>query len=314
VPFTRRSFLAGVAAATTAGSNVATAQVSPVIRISAGYSDLSIEPYLALDGGFFSRAGLTVEVSPFSNAGAIVAAVAGGSLDVGIADTVQVANAVNRGIPLTFFAGGSLYSSTVPSVALCVAKSGPVRTAKDLEQQTIAVIALKSISEASIREWLRINGADATKVKLVEMSYAEMAPALERGTVAAAFIGEPFLTTVKANVRMLGRCYDTVAPEFYVAAFFTTRSWLTNNADAVRRLASALYGVAGWANGHHNESAEILAKYSKMDLDTIRAMNRAKYATSLDVNLMQPVLDIALKYQLIDKRIAAADLVAKVPA
>ena len=43
-------------------------------------------------------------------------------------------------------------------------------------------------------------------------------------------------------------------------------------------------------------------------------MNRTRYATSLDPKLMQPVLDVALKYQLIEKPLNAADLMVKLPA
>ncbi len=82
----------------------------------------------------------------------------------------------------------------------------------------------------------------------------------------------------------------------------------------MRRLATALYDTARWANGHHDETAPILAKYAKLDLARIRAMNRTRYATSLDPKLMQPVLDIALRYNLLEKpKSPAADLIARIP-
>ena len=51
-------------------------------------------------------------------------------------------------------------------------KSRPAKAAKDLEGGTIALVALKSITEAAVRDWLRMNGADLTKIKF-EMPYAE---------------------------------------------------------------------------------------------------------------------------------------------
>ena len=287
---------------------------APAVRLGGSGTDLYIEPFLALDAGYFARAGLTAEVSALANGGAIASAVAGGALDAGLADMIQIANAVNRGLPFAFFAGSGLYSSEAPILALGVAKNGAIKTAKDLEGGTVALVALKSITEAAVREWLRRNGADPAKIKFFEMPYAEMTPALLRGTVAAAFLGEPFLSAGKADVRILGRCYDVVAPSFYISAWFGSRDWIGKNPETVRKLTGALYACASWANGHHDETAPILATYAKLDLGRIRAMNRTRYAASLDPKLMQPVLDIALRYQLIEKPVAAADLIVRVPA
>jgi NitT/TauT family transport system substrate-binding protein len=310
----RKQFIAGLtaAAAFRAGPVAAQSSATEAIRIGGGPTDSYIEPFLALDGGFFQRAGLNVEVTSLSNGAAIAAGVAGGALDVGLGDMTQIANAVSRGLPFAFFAGGALYSSTAPLLALCVAKTSQAKSAKDLENQTIGVVVLKSLTEASIREWLRVNGADATKIKLLEIPYSEMSPALDRGTLAAAFIGEPFLSAAKANVRIFARTYDVVAPSFYIGAWFSSRSWLSKNPELARRLTDTLYRSALWANGHHNESAAILAKYTKQDVDAIRQMNRATYSTALDAKLMQPVLDIAAKYGLTERRFPAADLMVKV--
>ena len=309
----RARVLALLSAAPALRARAASAQSGPAVRLGGSGTDLYVEPFIALDAGFFARAGLNVEVTSLANGGAIASAVAGGALDAGLADMIQIANAANRGLPFAFFAGSGLYASDAPILALCVAKNGPVKAAKDLEGQTVALVALKSITEAAVREWLRTNGADVTKIKFFEMPYAEMAPALVRGALAAAFLGEPFLSAAKDDVRILGRSYDVVAPSFYISAWFASRDWIGKNSDLVRRLTQALYDAARWANGHHNETAPILAKYAKLDLERIRSMNRTRYATSLDPKLMQPVLDVAIKYQLIEKPMNASDLIVRIP-
>lgn len=199
----------------------------------------------------------------------------------------------------------------MPTNALCVAKNGPIKTAKDLEGKTVALVALKSITEAAVKEWIHKNGADPGTVKLIEVPYSEMSAALSRGTFAAAYIGEPFLSAAKNDVTILGYCYDAVAPLFYVSAWFGSRDWIAKNPDLVRRLARALYDEAAWSNTHNNDTGVILSKYSLIDVDRIRQMKRTPFATSLDPKLMQPVLDIATKYGLIEKPVAATDLIAK---
>ena len=309
----RRSRALSLLAAAAASAPRAVRAQTTTLRIGASITDLYLAPYIALDAGFFSKAGLNVEVTAMANGGAIAAAVAGGALDAGLADMIQIANAANRGLPFAFFAGSGLYSSAQPILGMCVAGSSPYKTGKDLEGQTIAMVALKSITEAAIREWLRKSGADIAKVKFFELPYTEMGPALARGAVAAAFIGEPFLSAAKNDVRVIGNSYDSVAPSFYISAFFASRDWMAKNPDVARKLAQAIQDSARWANGHRADTALILAKYSKLDLDRIKAMNRTTYATTLDPKLMQPVLDIAAKYSLIEKPVAATDLIVRLP-
>lgn len=61
----------------------------------------------------------------------------------------------------------------------------------------------------------------------------------------------------------------------------------------------------------HPETATILAKYSKLELDTLRSMARSPMSVSLDLNEMQPQLDVALKYGVLPRYGNAADMNAK---
>jgi NitT/TauT family transport system substrate-binding protein len=307
----RRTLLATVATAPFFLRD-AFAQTSPTVRIGCNATDLYLQPYIAQDNGFFTRAGLTVPITPFANGAANAQAVIAGAVDTGPADMIQIANAYNRGIPLAFYAGSGLYASKAPTIQLCVAKTSAYATPKDLEGGTIAVVALKSLTEAAMREWLRRNGVDATRVKLYELPYAEMGAALVRGTVNAAFIGEPFLTAARADVRVIASPNDSVAPNFYLSAWFARRDWIGGNADTLRKLRAAFYDTARWANTHHDDTATTLVKYAKVDPALTQRMNRISYATSLDPAMMQPVLDIAVRYGLIEKPVAAQDLIGAV--
>jgi NitT/TauT family transport system substrate-binding protein len=308
---TRSAFLAGSLGAPVMAA-AALGQTLPLVRIGCNATDLYLQPYIAQDNGFFERAGLSASIEPFANGAANAQAVIAGAVDTGPADMIQIANAYNRGIPLAFFAGSGLYSSRQPTIQLCVAKSSPLKNPKELEGGTIALVALKSLTEAAMREWLRQNGVDATRVRLYELPYAEMSAALGRGTVSAAFIGEPFLTAAKADVRIIGSPNDTVASTFYLSAWFARREWIAANAVTVRKLRQAFYDSARWANGHHDETASTLVKYAKVEPDLIRAMKRISYDTTLDPKMMQPVLDIAVRYGLIEKAVTAQDIIGDV--
>ena len=299
------------AGAASALPTVVRAQSSRV-RIGAAANDSYAVTYFAQDGGFFERARIDPDIQIFTNAQAMVQAAAGNAIDVGMADLVQVGNAFNHGVPLGFIAPAGIYDSKVPTTLICVAKNGPIKTAKDLENQPVAVVAIAAIGSVAFQEWIKANGADVSKVKLLELPFSAMAPALSRGTIAAALIAEPFLSSARDDVRALGDAQATIAKTFFLSGSFASRDWVANNRDVASRLVKAFVAASVWSNSHHDETAVMLAKYAKLDLDKIRTMARATFATTLDPRMMQPILDIAFKYGELQKPIRAADLIIPV--
>ncbi len=307
----RSRTLALLAAAPAAASARPAFAQAPKLRIGAATSDSYLEPYFADAQGIFAKNGFNVELIPFPNSAAIVGAAAGNAIDLGMADMIQLATAVLHGVPFGFFAGAALYASDAPTTVLCVAKSNPIKTAKELEGQAVGVVALTSQSAVATTEWLHANGADTSTIKMFELPFPTMAAALERGTIAAALIGEPFFNFARDQIRLFSKPFDIIAKSFYIGAWFANREWARTNADLLRRFSATVYETARWANGHQSDTLQILSKVTKIEIERVRTMNRIVWATSLDTKLMQPVLDIAAKYKLIDRPVAATDLMLK---
>jgi NitT/TauT family transport system substrate-binding protein len=281
------------------------------IRIGAPASDSFAIAFFAADGGFFQRAGLDVSVSVFPGSGPVTTAVVGGAIDVGLTDAVQLGNAYNRNIPISAIAGGGLYTPDESVTELCVAKNSPYHTAKDFEGQTIGVITLGSISSAALKAWLTQHGANTQNIKLVEMPFAEMAPAIARGTVAAAYLAEPVMSQVLPELRIIASPYDAIGGHFLISVWFANQDWIAKNHDVAKTFVKAVYDASRWANAHRDLTLPILVKYAKLDPDKLRGMRRARYATELDPRLLQPVLDTAAAYHLIEKPVPAASVIAR---
>jgi NitT/TauT family transport system substrate-binding protein len=287
------------------------AQTPPAIRIAGYTTDAYAQVFYAFELGFFKRAGLNVDVTVLANPASNTQVVAANAIDISLADPIQVAHPVGAGVPLAFFAGSGLYASANPTTLLVVANESTLRAAKEFEGQSIAVVALASISSLAVREWLRQNGADLEKVKLVEMPFASMPAALTRGTVAGAFLAEPFLSSARANARVLAKAYDAIAKSFAISTFFASREWLTKNRDTARRFTQVMYETARWANAHQTESSDVLSKVSKIEPERVHSMARVTYATSLEPTQLQPVLDVAFKYNQLDHQVDARDLIVR---
>jgi NitT/TauT family transport system substrate-binding protein len=237
---------------------------------------------------------------------------AGGALDVGQADPIQIAAASLRGVPFRYFAGGSLYSTNAPSTQLCIAQNGPIKTAKDLQGQTVGVFGLGSMPEFATRAWVGNQGIDASGVKFVEVPPPVMVPAIARGTIAAGLVAEPQLSHAPdSGVVPYAKVYDACAKVFYINSWFANADWLAQNAETARRLAGVIYATARWTQTHRAESLAILAKRGKIDMIAAAHMTRSLFDTALDPKKVQPPLDLAWRFHGLSKEVTAADISAK---
>jgi NitT/TauT family transport system substrate-binding protein len=308
---TRARSLALLASATAlAVPRGARADAPATIRVGAVASDTYAEPFYFADAGIAQKYGITLDVTTFTSNAAIGAAVAAGALDVGVADMLMIANGFNRGIPFAVPAAAGQYNPDNPNLYICTAKSTPLKTAKDFEGSAIGVPTLvSSIAFTSTKAWFAKNGADPDKLHFVEMPFSTMAAALERGQIAAAVITEPFLSQLPPDVKTFADPYEAIAKHFLISEWFTMRDWTSRYPDVAKRLVSAIYDTARWANAHQEQTAVILSKVAKLDPDHIRSMRRTVYATSLDPAMLTPVLANALIYKTIERPIDTKDII-----
>jgi len=166
------------------------------------------EAYYGADRGFFHDNGVNAAVTTLSNSSAIVQSVLAGDLDAGMTNTVQLAVAVARNVPVQMIAPASLYSTRDNTQGLAVAKNAPFTSAKDLIGATIAVSALADFNQLGISAWLDRNGVSPSSVHFVELRFSEMGQALARGTVQAAQIAEPSMSAAihAGDVRPFATC------------------------------------------------------------------------------------------------------------
>ena len=152
----------------------------------------------------------------------------------------------------------------------------------------------------------------AARVHFIELKFPEMGPALQRGTVQAATIAEPALSSAlhSGEVRAFADVYEVIAPEFANIVWFTSKTWLQKNPDTAKRLLNGIYATAKWSNEHQPQSGEILAKVAKMDPAVVATMMRAYYATSSSPKYVQAPLDFALRYGLISRPVTTAEFIA----
>jgi NitT/TauT family transport system substrate-binding protein len=104
---------------------------------------------------------------------------------------------------------------------------------------------------------------------------------------------------------------DGIGSRYMVVGYLATSSWLQTNGRQAQAFVSAVQRASRWGNAHHRESAEILARESKADAQIVATMSRSTYGLDLTPALIQPVIETATKYGLLNAPISARELIWK---
>jgi NitT/TauT family transport system substrate-binding protein len=293
-----------------AGLPLRLAAQTATVRISTTLSEAFAEPLYGNDLGFYKRAGLNVEVTQYSGGQTSETAVVTGNADIGVTTPIQLANAVVHGIPLRLIGFCGMYSSSVPQPALFVAKDSTIRDAKGLEGKTVGVNALGTMNFLGIQAWLTQNGADVTKVKAVEVPFAEIAAALGRGTIDAGVMGEPFITNGKDKVRMLAPAFDVMGQVWAVSVWFSSIEYIRRNPALIKRSMDVAYQIAKYVNPRPEVVNPILMKYSKLSAETVNAMMHTPFAEAADPNTCRRPLEFAYRYKILSRPVTVEEMMS----
>jgi NitT/TauT family transport system substrate-binding protein len=309
----RPEFLrASAAAAATALIPHAARADDTVLRIGALQFDTAAEVYFAQGGGFFKKAGLNVEIQPFTAGVAALSALFGGSLDIAICDAVGTATAHSRGFPVTYLAPGCVYTRAAQASWLVVLSTSSIKSAKDLNGKSVGTNALKNIVQIPTSAWIDNNGGDSKTVKFVELPVPLMASAVEDGRLDAAIVSEPFITDAQTGnkFRIISLADNNVAPEFLYSGWTSTIDWVAKNPDIAKRFVGAMAETARWANANHALTAQILSRITKVPLEVTTKMGRVYFGEKFVLAQYQPVIDASAKYGAIPKSFPAADVIS----
>jgi NitT/TauT family transport system substrate-binding protein len=301
-----------VAAAVVAPSNAGAQTLIPV-NVGTLPTDGCSVIYYAKELGFFQKNGLDVDITAMPSGPAIAAAVAGGSLDIGVANVATVAQARLRGLPLRYIAPSSVAAPETMTDVVMVASDSTIKTGADLNNKIIAINGLKDLQQITASAWVDKHGGDSKTLHFIELPIPQMAAALEAHRADAALDVEPFVSGARAlnQGKVIGSVLDGVAPRFMVVGWLALDPWIAAHADTATRFATALRQAAQWANTHHKESAAILVRNTKVPAAVADTMARAQFGLTLDPALIRPIVDAAVKYGVLDKPIDVSELIWK---
>ncbi|HXP92911.1 MAG TPA: ABC transporter substrate-binding protein [Candidatus Binatia bacterium] len=283
------------------------------IRVAMVPND-DVTPFLyAQQTGMFRDAGLNVQMQKSTSGAVIAASVAGGSFDVGLASMMALITAHVRGIPFQMIAASGVHVTNAPISQLVVLRDSPIKSAADLNGKLVSGAALKDLMTVTTQAWMDQHGGNSETLRFVELPQPVVPAALEDKRIDAGTLLQPVLADAMATgkFRSIGSPFDGVGKRFMYAAWFTTADFAAKNPDAVKRFAEVMRKATVYTNAHPAQTVGIIAAFTGLDPTRIANMTRALCAEYLDPADIQPTIDAAVRYKVIDKGFPARELISQ---
>lgn len=288
------------------------AQEPPTIVLAGSPNDSATSALYAVSAGLFKSAGLNVTLNAMNSGAAVAAGVAGGSIQIGASSMLGLIVAHTKHVPFILVSGSVVYDQLDRAAAqLVVRKDSALRSAHDLNGKVIAVPALKDLNTVTSMAWIDQNGGDSSTVRYIELSPAASLQALLDDRIDATILSMPTLATALQGgmIRPFGDAYGSMGKQFLVVGWFTTQDYATKNPDIIAKFARVMHQAAIYCNAHPAATVDMIANFAKLDPATVRGMVRQRFATSLNPDLIKPVIEAAVKYKVIDRPFDPAELI-----
>ncbi len=159
--------------------------------------------YRALSKGYFSDAGIDVDLTIVQSASDSVAFLGSGQMDVAVGNVgAPLFNAINRGLEVRVVAGNSYNqpeATTLVAAPLLMRRQlqEELRSPADLRGRKVAINAPGGIQEYSLSRLLENNQIPIRDVDVQYIPFPEMMTALANGAIDAAMLPEPFSGTAR---------------------------------------------------------------------------------------------------------------------
>ncbi len=232
-----------------------------------GALNISLAAIVATEKGFFAQEGLDVDFQITQTGKLAMEAVLSGRADFG---SIVGTNAAYAGFvtpDLRIIASNGV---TLDDAVVFPAHSS-IQTAKDLKGKKIG-LALSTSAQDFLIHLLAQNGLSWHDITPVSLQPPTMRAALQGEQVDAVAIWQPWRTGIRKGLEGGTREIENSAA-IYPRQTFTASSapYLAKHPNVAPKILRGLIAGEAFVNAHPEETAQIVAKKSGLDLDAIRA-------------------------------------------
>jgi NitT/TauT family transport system substrate-binding protein len=224
------------------------------VVVSQGFQSMLYLPlYVAMDGGFFKKAGLEVTKQTAGSPSAALTAVISGSSDFSMHGPEWTAIAASRGAPVNVIAdvanGAADWIVTTQDVNF--------KSVKDLQGQTVVSAMMPTTGTSLFLKLLKENGMDQSSVKLVQVQQGTEIGPLFAGQVKVGVMSEPNLDRAVAHGMKVVVGFPKLYGDYTFAAITARKNV---DPDAAQRLVNGLQEAIVYMQSNPTAAAAIAKK------------------------------------------------------
>lgn len=260
----------------------AIAQSKVTVLTTAGSAGASL--FAAKAEGFFQKRGLEVDIIIGNLMPNFPPALVSGSADIAFMVTTTFLQAIEGGIDLVAFVGGSVISPHMSDTAVVAYTGANIKTGEDFIGRKVGVPGIGATLQVMFRYWLDHHHVDSSKVNFVEVSFRTMRDTLAAKSVDAVVATDPFVaqmihTGVGYPVVLLNPALPAGKP---LVMYTSTRAWAVAHPKDVAAFRAAIAEGAAFAAAEPDKTRDDINVYAKLPPAIMKTIEIGDQVPKLD--------------------------------
>ncbi|MCA8940162.1 MAG: ABC transporter substrate-binding protein [Planctomycetes bacterium] len=220
--------------------------------------------WVGIEKGIFKRAGFEVELVQGGSSAQRIDLLVSDSAHFSSLGQVAMLSAMDKGVKGFYWIGNQ---NTAPGNEGVVARAG-ISKIEDLKGKRVALSMVTSV-HITMADLLKQVGLSIKDVEVVQAQQEEIVSLLEKGSVEAGVIWEPFFTDLKGveGTTLLATDKDTTIFKEYGTmtgpdVVCVSRKWLDSDKERAKRFFAAYFEAVQWCADNSEELIAIVARHS----------------------------------------------------
>lgn len=294
---------AAVAALVSAGCSAGSGSAAPAglektnLLVAAVPTMDSAGLYIAEQRGLFAAEGLHVKIVPAISGATTIAGQLSGKYDVTVGNYVSyvLQDALHHS-GLCVLAAGSVMGPN--SQVLVVPAGSPITSVSQLRGKAIGVNVLNNIGTLLLSSLLNDNGMSVSDVHFRPIEFPDMASALQKHEVDAAWLPEPFLTGAEETIgaQPLADLDQGTTQNFPISGYIVTRTWLREYPHTAAAFRAAIEKAQTIADSNLSAVEDSMVAYTPVKRQTVTIVQPPGFPTQTDPRSIQRVSDLMFQF------------------
>jgi NitT/TauT family transport system substrate-binding protein len=266
--------------------------------------------YVAQQQGFFAAAGLNVKIATVVSSATAINGQLKGQYDITSGNYVSyILAAAQQHAGLRVIAEGSIMQPHAQEIV--TAAGSPITTIAQLRGKTIGVNVKDNIGTLLVGTALEENGVPVSSAHLKPIPFPDMATALQKHEVDAAWLPEPFISSAEQQIgaQQLFDVDQGATANFPIAGYVATNAWLQKYPRTAAAFTAALEKGQALADSSRADDEQGMQTFAGISQQTAAIMAFPNYPLGVDRIRLQRVADAMQRFGLLTQAFSVKQMI-----